>query len=61
MKEQMQLINKMCSNLNESVKLLIAYDGNIAENTSIRKTAIKREITLLRQELLNLERMLENG
>lgn len=25
------------------------------------KTAIKRKITLLRQELLNLERMLDNG
>lgn len=61
MKEQMQFIRSLCSNLDESVKIYIAASGNIYQDTNLRKTAIKRQITLLRQELLNLERMLDNG
>lgn len=65
MKEQMQFIRALYNSLNEAVKLYIAnggkaWDGNWMDKNH-GKTAIKRKITLLRQELLNLERMIDNG
>lgn len=61
----MQFIRALYSSLNKAVDLYLANGGtNYAGNYMDKnhgKTAIKRKITLLRQELLNLERMLDNG
>ena len=65
MKEQMQFIRALYSSLNKAVNLYLANggtsDGCNYMDKNHGKTAIKRKITLLRQELLNLERMLDNG
>lgn len=65
MKEQMQFIRALYSSLNKAVNLYLANggtgDGVNYMDKNHGKTAIKRKITLLRQELLNLERMLDNG
>lgn len=63
MKEQMQFIHALYSRLNKAVGIYIAnggkaWDGNFMDKNH-GKTAIKRKITLLRQELLNLERMID--
>jgi len=65
MKEQMQFIRALYSSLNKAANLYMANggtgDGGNYMDKNHGKTAIKRKITLLRQELLNLERMLDNG
>lgn len=65
MKEQMQFIRALYSSLNKAVNLYIANGGTGGGGNYMDKnhgkTAIKRKTTLLRQELLNLERMLDNG
>lgn len=65
MKEQMQFIRALYSSLNKAVNLYLANggtgDGVNYMDKNHGKIAIKRKITLLRQELLNLERMLDNG
>lgn len=63
MKEQTQFIHALYSSLNKAVGIYIAnggkaWDGNFMDKNH-GKTAIKRKITLLRQELLNLERMID--
>lgn len=65
MKEQMQFISALYSSLNKAANLYMANggtgDGANYMDKNHGKTAIKRKITLLRQELLNLERMIDDG
>jgi len=61
--DQVQLVTLLFKNLRESVMFFGATGGYSYGNGNWMdknhgKTAIKRKITLLRQELLNLERML---
>lgn len=61
----MQFICALYSSLKKAVNLYLANGGTDAGGNYMDKnhgkTAIKRKITLLRQELLNLERMIDNG
>ena len=65
MKRKLQFITLLFEDLKENVTLYLANGGDgfnanyLDKNHS--KTAIKRKIIILRQELLNLERMLEDG
>ena len=65
MKRQLQYITILFEILKENAILYLANGGDgfnanyLDKNHS--KTAIKRKIIMLRQELLNLERMLEDG
>ena len=65
MKRQLQFITLLFEDLKENATLYMANGGDgfnanyLDKNHS--KTAIKRKIIMLRQELLNLERMLEDG
>ena len=65
MKRKLQFIALLFEDLKENVTLYMANGGDgfnanyLDKNHS--KTAIKRKIIMLRQELLNLERMLEDG
>lgn len=66
MNKQLELVAALFSNLKENVAYFIVGGGHSMGNDNWcnknhGKTAIKRKITLLRQELLNLERMLDNG
>lgn len=71
MKEQLIFCTALMDDLKKNVKLYIANGGNNFQgvnsfqggnwmNKNHGPTALKRKITLLRQELLNLERMIEN-
>lgn len=65
MKEQLIFCTALMDDLKKNVKLFLANGGNSFEggnymNKNHGKTALLRKITLLRQELLNLERMIEN-
>ena len=63
MKRQLQFATLLFEDLKENVTLYLANGGDgfnanyLDKNQS--KTAIKRKIIMLRQELLNLERMLD--
>lgn len=65
MKRQLQFVTLLFEDLKENVTLYLANGGDglnanyLDKNHS--KTALKRKIIMLRQELLNLERMLEDG
>lgn len=66
MKEQLTFCTVLMDDLKKNVKLFLANGGNSFEdgnymNKNHGKTALLRKITLLRQELLNLERMIDNG
>ena len=66
MSDQMQLVTLLFKNLKESVMFFAVSGGHSYGNGNWMdknhgKTAIKRKITMLRQELLNLERMIDNG
>lgn len=66
MEDQMQLITLLRQKLRESVffyaeNVKTNYSGILYRNKDYGKYAIKRKITMLRQELLNLERMIDNG
>lgn len=66
MNDQIQLVTLLFKNLRESVMLFGANGGHSCGNGNWMdknhgKTAIKRKITLLRQELLNLEGMIDDG
>lgn len=66
MKEQLTFCTVLMDDLKKNVKLYLANGGNSFEdgnymNKNHSKTALLRKITLLRQELLNLERMIDNG
>lgn len=66
MKEQIQFVRMLYKSLDSAIKLFLANDGNPRHggnymNKNHGKYAIKRKITMLRQELLNLERMIDNG
>lgn len=65
MKEQLNFCTVLMDDLKKNVKLYLAnggssFDGGNYMNKNHGKTAIMRKITLLREELLNLERMIEN-
>lgn len=65
MKEQLTFCTVLMDDLKKNVKLYLANGGNSFEdgnymNKNHGKTALLRKITLLRQELLNLERMIDN-
>ena len=65
MKRKLQFIALLFEDLKENVALYMANGGDgfnanyMDKNHS--KTALKRKIIMLRQELLNLERMLDTG
>lgn len=65
MKRQLQFVTILFGDLKENVTLYLANGGDglnanyMDKNHS--KTALKRKIIMLRQELLNLERMIDNG
>ena len=65
MKRKLQFITLLFEDLKENAILYLANGGDgfnanyMDKNHS--KTAMKRKIIMLRQELLNLERMLDNG
>lgn len=65
MKRKLQFITLLFEDLKENVTLYLANGGDglnanyLDKNHS--KTAIKRKIIMLRQELLNLERMIDYG
>lgn len=63
--EQLLFLQGLIGNLIDSVAVFIANGGHDIQSANYGdknhgKTAIKRKITLLRQELLNLERMIDN-
>lgn len=65
MYEQMDFIVTLCGRLRQSVSWLSMNGRNYHGPGCIGdrehgKTAVKRKIIMLRQELLNLERMVEN-
>ena len=63
MKRKLQFVTLLFEGLKENVTLYMANGGDgfnanyLDKNHS--KTALKRKIIMLRQELLNLERMIE--
>ena len=64
MKEQMLFCTNIFDSLKKSVKQYLENGGKSYlcgtwMNKNYGPTAIKRKITLLRQELLNLERMID--
>lgn len=65
MKRQLQFVTILFEDLMKNVKLYLENGGDgfnanyMDKNYS--KTALKRKIIMLRQELLNLERMIDNG
>lgn len=65
MKRKLQFITLLFEELKENAMLYLANGGDglnanyMDKNHS--KTAMKRKIIMLRQELLNLERMIDNG
>lgn len=64
MKAQMIFISNIYESLRKSVKQYLENGGNPYlggnyMNKNHGPTAIKRKITMLRQELLNLERMID--
>ena len=65
MKKQLQFVVLLFEDLKENAMLYLANGGDglnanyMDKNHS--KTAMKRKIIMLRQELLNLERMIDNG
>ena len=74
MKEKLIFIEFLFKDLLKNVKIHIKneedyeknpkkpyYDNGNYMNKNHGKTALKRKITCLRQELLNLERMLDDG
>lgn len=65
MRKQVQLITLLFDDLKENLMLFMANGGHSIGNCNWMdknhgKTAIKRKITILRQELLNLEMMVDN-
>ena len=65
MKRQLQFVTLLFEDLKESITLYLAnggdgYNGNYLDKNH-SKTALKRKIIMLRQELLNMERMIDNG
>lgn len=68
MENQLKYIELMCSNLMENMYKHIEIHKNddrkyLSENFMNKnhgKVALKRKITMLRQELLNLEKMLDD-
>lgn len=66
MKEHLKFIEALSKTLFENVRVHIDNEekkncfANLM-NKNHGKTALKRKITLLRQELLNLERMIDNA
>lgn len=66
MNKQIQFVTLLFEDFRESVALFYTNGGHSIGNVNYMdknhgKTAIKRKITMLRQELLNLERMIDNG
>ena len=65
MKRQLQFATLLFEDLKENVTLYLANGGDGFNanylNKNHSKTALKRKIIMLRQELLNLERMLEDA
>lgn len=64
--ERILFLQVLFGDLMSSVVVFTANGGHDIRNANYGnknhgKTAIKRKITLLRQELLNLERMIDNG
>lgn len=64
MKRQLQFVSLLFEDLKKNVTLYMAnggdgYNGNYL-NKNHSKTALKRKIIMLRQELLNLGRALED-
>lgn len=62
--EQLLFLQELFGNLTDSVAVFVANGGHDIRNANYGnknhgKTAIKRKITMLRQELLNLERMID--
>lgn len=65
MKMKLQFITLLFEDLKKNATLYMAnggdgFNGNYLDKNH-SKTAIKRKIIMLRQELLNLERMIDNG
>lgn len=65
MRKQIQLITLLFEDLDENLTLFRENGGHSIGNCNWMdknhgKTAIKRKITILRQELLNLEGMVDN-
>ena len=65
MNKQIQFVTLLFNDLRESVALFYTNGGHSTMsknymNKNHGKTAIKRKITMLRQELLNLERMIDD-
>lgn len=65
MKRQLQFLTLLFEDLKVNVTLYLANGGNgfnaNYRNKNHSKTALKRKIIMLRQELLNLERSLDIG
>lgn len=67
LKEQLYFCIVIVDNLKTSVSDFMKdqqhgyYSSTAYGNRNFGKTAIKRKITLLRNELLNLERMIDNA
>lgn len=68
MKKQLQFVTLLFDDLKVNVTLYMAYMANGGDGLNANymdknhgKTALKRKILMLRQELLNLERMIDNG
>lgn len=66
MKKQLEFVKMLFSNLAEEMAIHIKIrekDGRFVNDNYMNKNhgkhALKRKITMLRQELLNLEKMLE--
>ena len=66
MKKQLQFVELLFEDLRKNVRTYIEFSANNADwweknfmNADHGKTALKRKITYLRRELLNLERMLK--
>lgn len=68
MKEQILFIGILWKNLEKSISKYLSgsdggkqpYNGGVFMDKNCSKTVLKRKITMLRQELLNLERMLDD-
>lgn len=58
LKQQVSFVEMLAKNLLDSFANYTAWNWR---DKNCGKTALKRKITTLRQELLNLERMLDNG
>lgn len=68
MKEKVKFICMLMDDLKKSCNEALEKDANngflngeLWRNKNLGKTALKRKITTLRQELLNLERMIDNA